>query len=423
VQGLKKFNRELEIANRDAGIAEKKYRSIFENAIEGIFQITLQGRLLNANPAAAAIMGFSTPAEMLLEIGRIEDRLLVSHMDLCRFLLRIQSHGSVTGHEIQVKRKDNTTIWLSVNVRLIQGEVGNEPYIDGIMEDITVRKHADKQLQRYREHLEQLVSERTKEYQDINADLQREIQERERVEEELLRSRKLESIGLLAGGIAHDFNNLLTVIMGSISLAQSRSGQNNTPELDNALQALYRAKDLTHKFTTFSSGGDPIKVAHNIEEVTRSAVEFALSGSNIRPIFSIAPDLPRVNIDQGYIGQAMYNILENSKQVMKKGGTLRVTIQKLIGAGESLSTNLPVVEGAYVAVDFEDSGCGIVPEHLSKIFDPYFTTAEMGAQKGKGLGLTITHSIIKKHGGYTFVDSTVGKGTRLRLLLPALRDS
>jgi len=210
--------------------------------------------------------------------------------------------------------------------------------------------------------------------------------------------------------------------MGNINLAQMQNEFAESKELEIAIQAVHRAKNLTDKFITFSSGGNPVKQLFDIETVTRSALELALSGSNVQAEVSVAPDIWRVNIDQNHISQALHNIIENSKQSMAHGGTLNVTLATLTQGKESGVGELPIVDGNYVVIEFHDEGTGIQQEHLSKVFDPYFTTAAMGAQKGKGLGLTIAYSIIKKHGGYTFIDSIVGKGTRVRVLLPALSD-
>ena len=279
-----------------------------------------------------------------------------------------------------------------------------------------------RQLRDHQKRLKRLVNERTREYRIINENLQKEIAGRQKMEEELFHSRKLESIGVLAGGIAHDFNNLMTAIMGNINLAQLQSEFAESQELEIAIQAVHRAKNLTDKFITFSSGGNPVKQLLDIETVTRSALELALSGSNVQAEVRVASDMWRVNIDQNHISQALHNIIENSKQSMEHGGTLNVTLAVLSQDKESGIKELPIVDGSYVMIEFQDEGTGILPEHLLKVFDPYFTTAAMGAQKGKGLGLTIAYSIIKKHGGYTFIDSVVGKGTRVRVLLPALSD-
>ncbi len=420
VRHLTAFNRELEKAYLDLRKAENNYKEIFDNALDGIFQLTPQCALQSANPAAAAIMGYASPAEMQQEITNVLDHALLSDHARRQLLLCLEKEGAVINYELRARRKNQDIIWLTVNLRMVRSDTGKMKYLEGLMEDITARKKTAEQLQLYREHLEQLVDERTEEYQQANLELQKEILERERVEEDLLRSRKLESIGVLAGGIAHDFNNLMTIVMGNINLVQFKRGQDCESELRDAVHALQRARALTQKFITFSSGGDPVKRVVGIEAVTRSAVELALSGSNVQAVFSVDSGVNRVNIDQSQISQALYNVIENSKQAMKEGGSLKVTISNLDVDGVKKREEWPIEQREYVLVEFEDSGGGILPEHLPLVFDPYFTTAGMGSQHGKGLGLTIAYSIVKKHGGYILIDSKLGQGTQVRVLLPAV---
>ncbi|MEE4243663.1 MAG: two-component regulator propeller domain-containing protein [Desulfopila sp.] len=422
VRQLTRFNSELEAAYKGVQMAENKYRSIFENAMDGIYQLTDQGTLTSANPAAASIMGFSTTEEM--KKAMVNTRLWTNCSDTewRKLVVQLFRDGAVTNYELPVRTKDGNALWLAVNLRVISDETNHNRYIDGLMKDITTRRHTSEQLRLYRAHLEQLVDERTLEYQKINNDLEQEIQQRKRIEEELLQAKKLESIGVLAGGIAHDFNNLLTVILGNINMAQLKADKNVTEELGNAIEGLNRARKLTEKFITFSSGGDPVKEILDIEKVTRSAVNFVLSGSSLQARFNCGVTLHRVNADKGHLDQAMNNIVENSKQAMPDGGILDIRIYNYREekgntgyTGDSKATT-----DEYVAIDFIDHGSGITPQDLPRVFDPYFTTAEFGNKKGKGLGLTIAYSIVKKHGGTLSIDSTPGKGTRVRMLLPGV---
>lgn len=424
IRQLTNFNRALRRAYVDVQTAESKYRSIFENALDGIFQISPKGGVISANPAAAAILGYASPEDLCRQVGQVRELVHLGDRRWRRLVVELMRAGAITNYELPVRRGESgEVIWLAVNLRVIRDQEGRVLYIDGLLEDITSRINTARQLTLYREHLEQLVDERTREYQKINADLQQEIHQRERVEEELLQARKLESIGVLAGGIAHDFNNLMTVVMGNVNIAQLRGGPEVERELERAVQALNRAKDLTQKFITFSSGGAPIKTLEDIEEVTRSAVELALSGSNVQASFEVEQALPPVSIDRSHVSQAMCNIVENSKQAMPGGGNLLIRLSAMtLSPAEAENSLLPLAPGPYVRIDFYDSGRGIAAAHLSKVFDPYFTTAEMGTEKGKGLGLTIAYSIIRKHGGQITIDSEEGRGTLVRLVLPAIND-
>ncbi len=244
----------------------------------------------------------------------------------------------------------------------------------------------------------------------------RDITERRKLEGELLKAQKLESIGVLAGGIAHDFNNILTAILLNISLAKMET----KPESDlfrrliEAEKASLRAKDLTQQLLTFSKGGAPIKKTASIVELIKDSANFALRGSNVRCEFSITEDLWPVEVDEGQMSQVIHNLVLNAQQAMPGGGMIQVQAENKIIDSER-GKDLPLPVGRYIKLSITDEGIGIPEEHLPKIFDPYFTTKP----KGSGLGLATTYSIIKKHAGYIEVESKVGVGTTFYIYLPA----
>jgi len=247
--------------------------------------------------------------------------------------------------------------------------------------------------------------------------LEKELSERKVTAEELLKARKLESIAALSGGIAHDYNNLLTSIMGNISLAQKYLEHDDKIYglLNEAQRASILAKDLTRKLITFSRGGAPIKKTVPISPLVKRATEFSLSGSNIKCEFHIPDELWLVEIDETQIGQAIYNLVMNAREAMRDGGTIRVAAENT-----NMTDGAPTLkEGKYVKISFKDEGIGIPKKHLKKIFDPYFSTKEMGTQKGMGLGLSICHSIIKGHSGDVGVESQKGTGAAFNMYLPA----
>ncbi len=247
------------------------------------------------------------------------------------------------------------------------------------------------------------------------------ISDRKQIEEELLNAKKLEAIGLLAGGIAHDFNNLLFVILGNISMAQMKLNDRATASrhLDEAEKACLRAKDLTHKFITFSSGGGPLKSSASIRDLIDNAVSLVLSGSNIRGDTRIPDNLWFAEMDESQMRQTLTGVLSNAREAMPRGGVIRVRAENLeVGAREKTSLLLEK-EGRYVRMVISDEGTGIPAEHLGKIFDPYFSTKYRGSQKGMGFGLAIARSVIRKHNGNIQVESEPGKGTQVTILLPA----
>ena len=245
------------------------------------------------------------------------------------------------------------------------------------------------------------------------------ITERKKLESQLQQSQKMESIGTLAGGIAHDFNNLLYVAMGNISLAQDdlTLEVGTSENLKEAEKACIKAKELSARLITFSKGGDPVKKISSIDNLLKITIDSALTGSNVKPKLFISDAVRQVNIDEGQIKQVVHNIAVNAREAMDDDGELTVSCENIDIAEEGY---LSLTQGEYIKISFEDQGCGISKENLEKIFDPYFTTKDMGVDKGQGLGLTVSYSIVQKHGGLINVESELGTGSIFSVYLPAI---
>ncbi len=243
----------------------------------------------------------------------------------------------------------------------------------------------------------------------------RDITDQLRTEQELIKIKKLESIGVFAGGIAHDFNNILAAILGNIDLSLRDAGftERTRKLLQEAVKASYRARDLTQQLLTFPKGGEPIKEAASLAEVVKDSADFILRGDKVACRNKFPDDLWLVNIDKGQISQVVQNIILNASNAMPTGGIVEVSCEN-ISTSDSASPTLPKT-GHYVKMSITDSGIGIPANVLDKIFDPYFSTK----QQGNGLGLAITHSIISKHEGHISVQSTPGVGTTFTVYLPA----
>jgi len=243
----------------------------------------------------------------------------------------------------------------------------------------------------------------------------RDITDKKMMEQELLKVQKLESVGLLAGGIAHDFNNILTGVLGNISLAKlDLDEQTERHELlDEAELAALRAKNLTQQLLTFSKGGSPTRKAASLKNLLEESVSFVLRGSNVRCQFTIAADLWSVEIDEGQISQVISNIVINADQAMPQGGIITIEVSNI--AATRRDRTLPLKDGNYVQIIIRDEGTGIPEKNLSRIFDPYFTTK----QRGSGLGLATSFSIMTKHEGFITAQSQPGQGTAFILYLPA----
>jgi signal transduction histidine kinase/CheY-like chemotaxis protein len=271
--------------------------------------------------------------------------------------------------------------------------------------------------------LERRVAERTAELARTNEELNAGIEERKRgerarrlLEEDLLRSRKLDSLGVLAGGIAHDFNNLLTAILGNIEMAMSGlpPGDGRRDRLAEAEKASVRARDLTQQLLTFSRGGAPVRETASVGDLVADTAGFALRGSNVRLDYVRDEALWPAEIDPGQISQVINNLIINADQAMPDGGTVTIrTANATVSPGDTL----PLPPGDYVTIAVADRGNGIPPENLERIFDPYFTTKRTGS----GLGLATVYSIVRRHGGHVEVSSRPGEGASFKVWLPAAK--
>ena len=272
----------------------------------------------------------------------------------------------------------------------------------------------EEQLLKAHNELEQRVEERTAALAQANAALLEQIAERQRMEEELLKARKIKSVGVLAAGIAHDFNNLLAGILGYVSLAKvvAQTDATMVAYLTEAEQACQRATALTQQLLTFAKGGAPVRYTVSIVELLKECVGFVLRGANMRGDIQIAADLWPVDVDAGQINQVIHNVVLNAMQAMPGGGTVQVRAENVVLAA-GVPFTLP--EGHYVKITVQDPGCGIPKEVLSNIFDPYFTTKA----EGSGLGLTTAYAIVIKHEGYITIASEVDVGTTVVIYLPA----
>lgn len=238
--------------------------------------------------------------------------------------------------------------------------------------------------------------------------IMRDITAQRHAELDRFRNQKLESLALLAGGIAHDFNNLLTSIMGSLSLLRVDKSEEL---IIDAEKAVIRATKLTKQLLSFAKGDNPTSEKLDMQSIIRDSANFVLHGSNCTIFFEIPTDLWQIYGDSGQIAQVIQNLVINAIQAMPNSGKVEIVAKNQV---ISLSNELNINEGEYIRIDVIDHGIGISEEHISRVFDPYFTTKS----EGTGLGLSICLSIIKKHGGTITVESKLNSGTTFSIFLP-----
>lgn len=355
---------------------EERYRKQVELSPDGII-LCNNGKIFYGNNKAANLFGFSSPTQLV---------------------------GKLLLDFIQPEFKNITKKWLK---QVVAGEQ-TKPYLSakGIKSDSSeIDLEAEAIAFSYQGH-------------QICQLILRDTTERKKLEEELVKASKLESIGILAGGIAHDFNNLLTIIMGNVSLARMKISDTEKSKkfLSEIEKASKQAKDLTQQLLTFAKGGmPPVTRVISAKELLSETVNLILSGSNVKCDFTFAADLEQVKVDEGQLKQVINNLIINATQAMPDGGTIWVKAHNLIFQQNELNDANGLATGNYVAISIRDEGIGIPPENLHNIFDPYFTTKDYGT----GLGLATCYSIIKNHKGSITVSSKVGQGTTFTILLPA----
>lgn len=354
------------------------YTAIIRSAMDAFWLIDRDGRFLDVNDAACILLGYSREELLSMKISEVE--AMERPEDVADHIRHVKEAG-YDRFETRHRRKDGSSMDVEVSVRFIDIKSGQ---LYAFVRDITERKMAEERK------IARLI------------------------EEERVKTQRIESLGVLAGGIAHDFNNILTVILGNISFALQFLNPSDKlyKNLTEAEKAVFLAQDLTMQLLTFSKGGAPVKTTLPIAAVVRESVEFALSGSNVMCNFVIPEGIRSVEADEGQIRQVIHNLVINSLQAMPEGGITSLQCEN-VSVGQD---DLPALkEGEYVRISLEDSGIGIPEEHISRIFDPFFTTK----QKGSGLGLAMSYSIIKKHDGLITVSSKLGAGTNFNVYLPA----
>ena len=365
--------------------SEERFRGIIENTDAGYFFIDNEGNFQNVNRAWLKMHGYDSKKDVIgqsFKLTQVKEDVDAAQQNVDALLIG----NTIPTGEFTRLCKDGSLGYHTFSAHsVVQG--GQLVGLEGFIIDVNAHKLAEKK--------------------------------KKELEAQLQKAQKMESIGMLAGGIAHDFNNLLYVVMGNISLVQDdlKPEIGVSESLKDAEEACIKAKELTARLITFSKGGDPVKKMMSIDNLLKDTIISASSGSNLKSNISITDAIRQVNIDDNQIKQVVRNIFVNAKEAMDDNGQLKVSCENIDIPQEGLLT---LNQGKYIKISFEDQGRGISKENMEKIFDPYFSTKDMGIDKGQGLGLTISYSIIKKHGGLITVESEQEIGSTFSVYLPAI---
>lgn len=362
--------------------SEERYREIFEGSLDTLFISTPEGHLLDINPAGLRLLGYDSKEELLkvdIEELYVDPDVRQSGLD------RLAKEEFLRDFELRLRRKDGSQVTVLETTTAVKGESGELFALRGMLRDVT---------------------------------------EQRALEEQLLRSQRMEAVGRMAGGVAHDFNNLLTVINGRSDLLRSQlePGSPLVAEVDEIKAAGERAAALTRQLLVLSRRRTTSPQAVNLNELVKNMENLLRRsiGEQIELVAHFDPDLANVKADPGQIEQVILNLALNARDAMPRGGRLVIdTTNVSVTQGSALAL-YGLTPGPYVFLRFEDTGTGIDPGIRGQIFEPFFSTKDPA--EGTGLGLATVYGIVQQSNGHVRVESEPGRGACFEVYFPAVSD-
>jgi PAS domain S-box-containing protein len=366
--------------------SEEQYRAIFDATTDAIVLRDAQGRLVDVNPALLELSGY-TREEVLGDRG-----WMFAPAGMARTVQQM-FEKALAGEPVAYETKSVTKAGQvrDVEVHSVLMRYRGQPHVLAMVRDITLRKRAD--------------------------------EERLSFERQLRQAKKMEALGHLTGGIAHDFNNLLASIMGYVALAEERIGASEPKVagyLGEALLGCRRARDLIQQMLTFSRGqrGTPRPLALNAALAESLKLVRSSLPATVELRSALQEDTPTVLLDPVQLDQVMLNLSINARDAMEGAGSLSFSARAARGVQAVCSSCRKTFRGDFAELAVEDAGPGIAPEVLERMFEPFYTTKEVG--RGSGMGLATVHGIVHEHGGHVVVEPGHVRGTRFRVLFPIL---
>ena len=370
---------ERKLAEEALQESEEKYRTLFEDSLDALFMVTVDGTLIGANKAYFELFGYEK--EEIL--GHSVIKTYADPAARPRYHEALLAKGFVKDYPLRLVRKDGRQLDCLLSSRIELDKDGNILIARGFIRDTTEQKNLQRQL---------------------------------------LQAQKMEAIGTLAGGVAHDFNNLLTVVMGFSELLLAEKDQKHPDYAD--LQKIFHASkngaELVQRLFMFSRKSEPKLVPMNlnkqivqVEKLLRRTIPKMVDIN-----LDLSADLPEINADQSQVEQMLMNLAVNARDAIPDIGKLTVRTSVVTLDEEYCGLHLEATPGEYLLLEVTDTGHGMDRETVEHIFEPFFTTKEVG--RGTGLGLAMVYGIVKQHNGHIAVYSEVGKGTTFRVYLPII---
>jgi two-component system NtrC family sensor kinase len=362
--------------------SEEKYRVLFENATYGIYRSTIDGRLMEVNPALVTMLGYSSKDE--LKTKNLSTDIYENAAERKMLVEKCRLEGRVGGVEVKWRRADGKIIDVRLSSRVISEGGRQTTDMEVIVEDITARRA---------------------------------------LQEQLRQSQKMEALGLLAGGISHDFNNHLNVILGNseLLLEKIKTGQlrHYGEEIKNATR---RAAQLTRQILAYTRRQVLYPTVLDLNAVISDVCKILprLIGEDIEIVVEAQKYLASTRADRGQIEQILMNLATNARDAMPRGGKITIRTENADLGVDDAESHPYVIPGRFVRLSVSDSGFGMSEEVRSRVFEPFFTTKTQG--QGTGLGLSMVYGIVKQSNGYIWVSSIPGAGTTFDIYLPRVNE-